>query len=64
MVHSLTNYVSYTKFLNTHKAFLLTINYNDEPKHFHQAINDERWKEAIKREMCALEENGTWIVQY
>nr|KAJ0204101.1 hypothetical protein LSAT_V11C500295510 [Lactuca sativa] len=32
-------------------------------KKFHQAIKDERWKEVMKREIRALEENGTWTLE-
>ncbi|XP_076916331.1 uncharacterized protein LOC143575998 [Bidens hawaiensis] len=62
-VHPLTNFVSYTKFSKSHKAFLAAIDSNDEPKHFHQAIKDVKWKEAMKKEIRALEENGTWTLQ-
>ncbi|GJT70187.1 putative RNA-directed DNA polymerase [Tanacetum coccineum] len=30
----------------------------DEPKIFHQAIEDDRWKEVMRKEIRALEENG------
>lgn len=46
-VHPLSNYVSYEKFSKSHKAFLAAIDSNDEPKFFHQAVKDERWKEAM-----------------
>ncbi|GKC43676.1 retrovirus-related pol polyprotein from transposon TNT 1-94 [Tanacetum coccineum] len=62
-VHSLSNFVSYERFSNSHKAFLAAIDAIDEPKSFHQAIKDERWTKAMRKEIRALEENGTWILQ-
>ncbi|KAD4586594.1 hypothetical protein E3N88_24195 [Mikania micrantha] len=47
----------------SHKAFLVAINSIDEPRDFNQAIQDERWKDAMKREIRALEENGTWTLE-
>lgn len=35
----------------------------DEPKYFHQVIKDERWRDAMKKESQALEENGTWTLE-
>lgn len=40
-VHPLSHYVSFEQFSNTHKAFLYAINNHDEPKHFHQAAQNE-----------------------
>nr|GEU33295.1 putative reverse transcriptase domain-containing protein [Tanacetum cinerariifolium] len=62
-VHPLSNFVTYNHFSNAHKAFLAAIDSNDEPKYFHQAIKDDRWKEAMKNEIQALERNGTWILK-
>ncbi|GKA67148.1 putative RNA-directed DNA polymerase [Tanacetum coccineum] len=63
MVHPLSHYVSYENFSNTHKAFLSTINDHDEPKFFHQAAQDENWKEAMWKEIHALEQNKTWTLE-
>ncbi|KAJ9542449.1 LOW QUALITY PROTEIN: hypothetical protein OSB04_028955 [Centaurea solstitialis] len=43
-------------------TFLTAIHSNNEPRNFAQAMQDERWREAMKREIRALEENGTWIL--
>ncbi|XP_076958475.1 uncharacterized protein LOC143634207 [Bidens hawaiensis] len=47
----------------SHKVVLAAIDSTDEPKYFHQAIKDDRWKEAMKKEICALENNGTWTLE-
>lgn len=62
-VHPLSHYVSFEHFSNTHKAFLSAINTHDEPKSFHQAAQDENWKEAMQKEIHALEQNGMWTLE-
>ncbi|GJZ04853.1 putative RNA-directed DNA polymerase [Tanacetum coccineum] len=51
-------------FFPYHKAFLAAITNNDEPKCFKQAAQDARWREAMKKEVKALEKNGTWTLEY
>ncbi|KAI3743386.1 hypothetical protein L1987_61094 [Smallanthus sonchifolius] len=62
-VHPLSNYVSYDKFSVAHKAFFAAITSHDEPKIFYQASQDERWREAMKKEIKALEQNKTWSLE-
>ncbi|GJS32479.1 putative RNA-directed DNA polymerase [Tanacetum coccineum] len=35
-----------------------------EPKYFKQAAQDARWREAMQKEVKALEKNGTWTLEY
>ncbi|KAI3511071.1 hypothetical protein L1887_18215 [Cichorium endivia] len=49
-VHPISNFVSYKKFSTNHKAYLGAISSNNEPTTFHQASQDERWREAMKKE--------------
>lgn len=63
MVYPITNFVTYAKFSNSHKAFLAAIDSNNEPKYFAQAVKDNRWKEAMKKEIKALEANDTWTLE-
>lgn len=58
-VHSLTNYISYDKFSDSHKAFLSAISSNEEPRSFKQARQDQNWITIMKNEIKALEDNGT-----
>ncbi|KAM0021620.1 putative RNA-directed DNA polymerase [Helianthus debilis subsp. tardiflorus] len=62
-VHSLSHFVSYDNFSNSHKAFLSAITSNNEPKFFGQAIRDPKWIDAMKAEIQALEQNQTWTLE-
>ncbi|GKD04000.1 retrovirus-related pol polyprotein from transposon TNT 1-94 [Tanacetum coccineum] len=62
--YPISNLVSYDKFSTNHKAFLAAITNNDEPKCFKQAAQDVRWREAMQKEVKALEKNGTWTLEY
>ncbi|KAJ0546332.1 putative RNA-directed DNA polymerase [Helianthus annuus] len=62
-VHPLAHFISYDKFTDKHKAFLAAITSNNEPKHYNQAVQDAHWREAMKREIQALEENETWTLE-
>ncbi|GJW56648.1 putative reverse transcriptase, RNA-dependent DNA polymerase, LTR copia-type gag-polypeptide [Tanacetum coccineum] len=52
-----------TETLHRVPTFLSAINDHDEPKFFHQATQNENWKEAIRKEIHALEQNGTWTLE-
>ncbi|MFS7932971.1 putative RNA-directed DNA polymerase [Helianthus anomalus] len=62
-VHPLANFVSYDKFSDSHKAFLAAITSNDEPENFKQAVQDPNWRDAMQKEIKALEENDTWTIE-
>ncbi|MEX5606365.1 hypothetical protein, partial [Pseudomonas syringae] len=36
---------------------------HDEPKSFHQAAQNKNWKETMRKEIHALEQNGTWTLE-
>lgn len=42
---------------------MLAITSGVEPKSYQEAIEDENWRYAVKDEIDALEENGTWTVE-
>jgi len=60
--YPLTHYVTYTKFSPTHNAFLFSISCEFEPKFFHEDVKLPQWREAMEKEINALEQNGTWSV--
>ncbi|XP_074287804.1 uncharacterized protein LOC141612955 [Silene latifolia] len=43
-------------------AFLATINKEHEPSNYAEAAKDRRWREAMSKEIEALETNGTWKI--
>ncbi|CAH9129521.1 unnamed protein product [Cuscuta epithymum] len=61
-VYPISKYISYEKFSCTHKAYLAAITSRDEPKYFSQAVRDPLWRDAMQKEINALEENNTWIL--
>ncbi|KAK3021080.1 hypothetical protein RJ639_046101 [Escallonia herrerae] len=44
-------------------TFLAAINPDHEPMTFSEAVKDERWREAMKSEIQALENNETWEIE-
>lgn len=58
------NYVTCHNFSPRHKRFLAAITAGTEPTRFSDAIYDPRWRKAMKEEIDALENNGTWTLEY
>lgn len=54
--------ISYDKCSKDHKSFALQIFSIKEPSSYTQASKDEKWMEAMKREINALEESQTWNI--
>ena len=47
----------------TYHFYLMSISSNaKEPEHFFQAVKDPTWREAMDKEVCALERNDTWVI--
>ncbi|XP_074266995.1 uncharacterized protein LOC141590293 [Silene latifolia] len=46
----------------SHRAFLAKLDENCEPSHYYQAAKDSKWREAMSKEIEALEKNGTWNI--
>ncbi|CAH9126270.1 unnamed protein product [Cuscuta epithymum] len=61
-VYPISNFINYDKFSKSHKVFLAAITSRDEPKYFYQAVQDPLWREAMQKEVNALEENNTWTL--
>lgn len=59
-VHPLSNFVTYDQFSPAHKCFLASIDAKDEPRTFSQAAKVSEWRDAMRKEIEALEANGTW----
>ncbi|GKU86582.1 hypothetical protein SLEP1_g1092 [Rubroshorea leprosula] len=61
--YSIFHFVAYDKFSPTHCSFLAAISTKDEPKSFSKAIQDPKWRQAMKVEIDALEKNNTWTLE-
>nr|GEW38703.1 putative reverse transcriptase, RNA-dependent DNA polymerase [Tanacetum cinerariifolium] len=44
-------------------AFLSAIDSHDELKNFQQALQDVKWQDTMKKEIRALQQNGTWTLE-
>ncbi|XP_076928667.1 uncharacterized protein LOC143592687 [Bidens hawaiensis] len=64
-----SDFATYDKFENhereepVRQKINKTIDSEIEPKHFFQAVKDDRWIEAMKKEIQALEKIGTWSLE-
>ena len=63
MSYPIANFVGYDRFSSQHWSFLASITAGSEPVSYNEAMRDERWREAMRKEIQALEENGTWTVE-
>lgn len=61
--YPIAHYVNCEKFSPRHRVFLAALTANKEPSSYAQALKDGRWREAMKKEINALENNGTWTVE-
>lgn len=62
LIYPVTNYVSYTNPSPNAIACLASINSTTEPKTYAQASTNPQWREAMKTELQAMEDNGTWEI--
>ena len=60
--YPIANYVTYTKNFVGHRAFLAAINIEKEQRTYKEAVTGNRWREAMAKEIEALEANQTWKV--
>ena len=54
MCYPLKNYITFTKFSSSHQQFLAAITRVMEPRFYHEAVKDERWRKAMVDEISAL----------
>ena len=51
-----------TNFSIRHRAFLAALTAGHEPRSFHEAVKDARWRDAMQHELHAFESNDTWAL--
>ena len=59
MRYPIAHYVSCDNFSMRHRHFLVPITLGHEPMIVSEAVQDERWRDAMQKEIQALEDNGT-----
>nr|KYP40999.1 Retrovirus-related Pol polyprotein from transposon TNT 1-94 [Cajanus cajan] len=60
--HSLSAFLSYNRLSPSYKSFVLSLTSSAEPQSYNQAIRHACWKDAMDKEIIALEQNQSWIL--
>jgi len=58
--HSLSNFVSYQSISPKYKACLSKFSAVTEPKSYEEAMQDDKWIDAMQQKLQTLEDNGIW----
>ncbi|WMV14947.1 hypothetical protein MTR67_008332 [Solanum verrucosum] len=61
-IYPMSDYLSYALISPEYATCLVARTSEIEPKTYHEAVQDDRWVFAMKQEIAALEENGTWDI--
>ena len=51
------------KLSTQHRFFLAAVTTGCEPSTYAEVIKDDRWREAMRKKIQALEDSGTWTVE-
>lgn len=58
----LQDYLSYDKLSSPYKQFVFNISAHLEPSYYHQVASHSHWREAMRAELQAMEDNDTWSI--
>ncbi|KAL6179330.1 hypothetical protein ACLB2K_050846 [Fragaria x ananassa] len=58
--HSLSTVFSYNQLSPSYKAFAANLMLHKEPQSYSQAVQHQEWRDAMRLEIQALEQNRTW----
>ena len=61
--YPITYFVNCKRFSARHRNFLAAVTAGHEPKNFKEAMKDSGWRDAMSREIRALEDNETWVME-
>jgi len=60
--YSLQHNVTCVNFFPSHKPFLAAIIKVDEPKFYHKAVKDVKWRASMNEEIKALDKTSMWQI--
>lgn len=61
--YPLDNFLSSQQFSPTYQTYVMAITKGYEPRNYEEAVLDEHWRLAVREEIDACEESGTWTVE-
>lgn len=61
--YPIEDFVSCDRFSDNHRIYLAAVADNVIPQHYSQAVLDPNFRGAMKHEIIALEDSGTWTVE-
>ncbi|OIT22825.1 hypothetical protein A4A49_64098, partial [Nicotiana attenuata] len=61
-LYPISSVLYYTGLSTSYQSYIAKSSIEVEPRNYHEAAKDSRWRDAMKAEIQALEANKTWEV--